>query len=99
MVGAAPPLIELRDINRIYGGPPTTKPTVQVLFDVSLSIEPGEFVAIVGASGSGKSTLMNLLGCLDKPSSGTYLFQGRDVAQLSPDELAQLRRETFGFVF
>ncbi len=99
MVEAAPPLIELRDINRIYGGPPSTKPAVQVLFDVSLSIEPGEFVAIVGASGSGKSTLMNLLGCLDKPSSGTYLFQGRDVAQLSPDELAQLRRETFGFVF
>ncbi|WP_232467048.1 ATP-binding cassette domain-containing protein, partial [Alcaligenes faecalis] len=81
MVGAAPALIELRDIYRIYGGPPSTKPAVQVLFDVSLSIEPGEFVAIVGASGSGKSTLMNLLGCLDKPSSGTYLFQGRDVAQ------------------
>ena len=99
MVGSAPALIELRDICRIYGGPPSTKPAVQVLFDVSLSIEPGEFVAIVGASGSGKSTLMNLLGCLDKPSSGTYLFQGRDVAQLSADELAALRRETFGFVF
>ncbi|MDV2117815.1 ABC transporter permease [Alcaligenes faecalis] len=99
MVGAAPALIELRGINRIYGGPPSTKPAVQVLFDVSLSIEPGEFVAIVGASGSGKSTLMNLLGCLDRPSSGTYWFQGRDVAQLNPDELAALRRETFGFVF
>ncbi|MBX7021231.1 ABC transporter ATP-binding protein, partial [Providencia rettgeri] len=99
MVEAAPALIELRDICRIYGGSPSTKPAVQVLFDVSFRIEPGDFVAIVGASGSGKSTLMNLLGCLDKPSSGTYLFEGRNVAQLGPDELAALRRETFGFVF
>ncbi|HRL22094.1 MAG TPA: ABC transporter permease [Alcaligenes sp.] len=99
MVGADPALIELRGISRIYGGPPSGKPAVQVLFDIDLTLYAGEFVAIVGASGSGKSTLMNVLGCLDRPSSGTYLFQGRDVAQLDADQLACLRRETFGFVF
>ncbi|MBK8063620.1 MAG: MacB family efflux pump subunit [Betaproteobacteria bacterium] len=72
---------------------------VQVLHDVSLEIHAGEFVAIMGASGSGKSTLMNILGCLDRPSSGTYRFMGRDVSGLDRDELAQLRREAFGFVF
>ena len=99
MVDNAAPLIELRGISRIYGGPPSSKPAVQVLFEVELNLHAGEFVAIVGASGSGKSTLMNLLGCLDRPTSGTYLFQGRDVAILDADELARLRRETFGFVF
>src|SRR5690606_37158012 len=60
---------------------------------------PGELVAIMGASGSGKSTLMNILGCLNKPTSGTYLFMGRDVSELDRDELAELRRDAFGFVF
>jgi macrolide transport system ATP-binding/permease protein len=72
---------------------------VEVLHGIDLTIHAGEFVAIIGASGSGKSTLMNLLGCLDRPTSGTYRFMGRDVSQLERDELARLRREAFGFVF
>ena len=91
------PLIELRDIRKSYGGIDT--PKVEVVRGVSLAIHPGEFVAIVGASGSGKSTLMNILGCLDRPTSGQYLFAGKDVADLDGDELAWLRREAFGFVF
>ena len=92
----APALIELRDVVKAYpsGGAP-----VRVLHGITLSIREGEFVAIVGQSGSGKSTLMNILGCLDKPSSGAYLFAGRDVARLDADALAALRRGTFGFIF
>ncbi|MCL1091577.1 MacB family efflux pump subunit [Shewanella profunda] len=70
-----------------------------VLKDVNLSIERGEMVAIVGASGSGKSTLMNILGCLDKPSKGAYFINGQDTSTMDADELAQLRREHFGFIF
>lgn len=73
--------------------------TITVLRDVDIDIYPGEMVAIIGTSGSGKSTLMNILGCLDRPSAGQYLFDGRDVGALSPDALAQLRREHFGFIF
>ncbi|MBX8477941.1 MacB family efflux pump subunit [Pseudomonas cichorii] len=91
------PLIDLRDIRKSYGG--GDSPLVNVLRGIDLSIHAGEFVAIVGASGSGKSTLMNILGCLDRPSSGHYLFAGEDVAGLDSDELAWLRREAFGFVF
>src|SRR5262249_39280877 len=69
------------------------------LKDVSLTIEAGEMVAIVGSSGSGKSTLMNILGCLDRPTSGSYRVFGRDTREMAPDDLAALRREHFGFIF
>ena len=95
---STPPLIELQNIRRCYGGHDGA-PEVAVLRGVSLAIGAGEFVAIVGASGSGKSTLMHLLGCLDRPTSGTYRFAGRDVAEFDADQLAWLRREAFGFVF
>jgi putative ABC transport system ATP-binding protein len=72
---------------------------VQALRGVSLRVEPGDYVAVVGPSGSGKSTLMHLLGALDRPSTGTLRVGGRDVASLSPDELAKARNETIGFVF
>ncbi|MDY0071521.1 MAG: MacB family efflux pump subunit [Thauera sp.] len=92
----ATPLIELRGITRSFiNGEIETR----VLHGIDLQIYPGEFVAIMGASGSGKSTLMNILGCLDRPSSGSYLFMGEDVASFDRDQLAGLRRETFGFVF
>ncbi|MGO2136360.1 MacB family efflux pump subunit [Marinobacter sp.] len=90
------PLIELRDITRTYYNGEVSVP---VLRGINLSIHRGEFVAIMGASGSGKSTLMNILGCLDRPSTGEYCFDGRDVSTLDSDGLARLRRESFGFVF
>jgi macrolide transport system ATP-binding/permease protein len=91
------PIIELKDIRKTYvtGG----EVHVDALRGISLSIYPGEFVAIMGASGSGKSTLMNILGCLDRPSDGAYFFAGQDVSKLDADALAYLRREAFGFVF
>ncbi len=90
------PLIELRGLGRDY---PAGEGTVSALRDVDLAIESGEFVAIMGQSGSGKSTLMNILGCLDRPTSGSYAMAGQQVGEMSPDELASLRREHFGFVF
>ncbi|KQV90058.1 macrolide ABC transporter ATP-binding protein [Massilia sp. Root351] len=95
---AAQPLIALRGLRKRYGGE-NGSPAVEVLRGVTLDIHAGEFVAIVGASGSGKSTLMHLLGCLDRPSEGSYRFAGQDVADLGADQLAWLRREAFGFVF
>ncbi|MPT49562.1 MULTISPECIES: ABC transporter permease [Delftia] len=93
------PLIELRGITKHYGGGDSGQPAVTVLHGIDLEIRAGEFVAVVGSSGSGKSTLMNILGCLDRPSEGSYHFQGQDVATLDSDALAWLRREAFGFVF
>ena len=90
------PLIELRGVSRDYV---VGTQRVRALVDVDLTIQRGEFVAIVGASGSGKSTLMNLLGCLDRPSAGRYLLDGADTADLNADGLARVRRETFGFIF
>ena len=90
------PLISLRGLTRRYV---TGGETVTALDHVDLDIASGEMLAIVGASGSGKSTLMNILGCLDRPSEGTYRFAGDDVSKLGPDELAALRREHFGFIF
>ncbi|MDG3063549.1 MacB family efflux pump subunit [Thauera mechernichensis] len=93
---ATTPLIALSGVTRSFV---TGEVETQVLHGIDLEIFPGEFVAIVGASGSGKSTLMNILGCLDRPSSGTYRFMGEDVAGFDRDALARLRREAFGFVF
>ncbi len=91
------PLIDLRGVSRTFvtdGGV-----EVHALRGIDLAIYPGEFVAIMGQSGSGKSTLMNILGCLDRPTDGTYLFGGRDIQSFDADGLAWLRREAFGFVF
>ena len=90
------PLISLNGVSRRY---PSGDDFTTVLNHINLTIQHGEMVAIVGASGSGKSTLMNILGCLDRPSDGTYLISGNETSELSPDELAQLRREHFGFIF
>src|SRR2546425_10310169 len=89
-------ILELTDIRKHYTNGDTT---VRALDGVSLRVKRGEFVAIMGQSGSGKSTLMNIIGCLDRPTSGSYKVLGKEAAHLSPDELAALRRETFGFVF
>ena len=88
-------LIELRDIRKIYD---LGEVRVEALRGVSLSMEKGEFVAVMGPSGSGKSTLMNILGCLDVPSSGSYLLDGRDVSNMGKDDLAQVRGQFIGFV-
>jgi putative ABC transport system ATP-binding protein len=90
------PLIRLRGITRVYGQGPTA---LQALRGVDLDVQRGEFVAIMGPSGSGKSTAMNVIGCLDRPTAGQYLFMGAHVEALSRDQRAQLRRHYFGFVF
>ena len=98
------PTQSLIKVERLYKSYTMDSPTngsldSQVLFDINLDIGQGEFVAIMGHSGSGKSTLMNILGCLDTPSSGRYWFSGQDVASLSGDALAQIRNRNIGFVF
>ncbi|EJO36137.1 MULTISPECIES: MacB family efflux pump subunit [Acinetobacter] len=90
------PLLEVSQLTREF---PAGEGTVQILKGIDLKIYPGELVAIIGQSGSGKSTLMNILGCLDKPTQGSYKVNGKETRKLEPDELAQLRREYFGFIF
>jgi len=89
-------MIELENITKAYW---RGKVEVPALRGVTLSIAKGEWVAIVGASGSGKSTLLNIIGCLDKPTSGKYAFEGRDISQLNDNQLAEMRNSKFGFVF
>ena len=89
-------LIDLKDIHKSY---PLDGFDLEILKGITLKIEKGEFVAIMGPSGSGKSTLMNILGCLDTPTSGSYLLDGAPVQNLTPDELAEIRNQKIGFVF
>ena len=89
-------MIECKDISKIYK---TGDVETQVLKSVSFSVKDGEFLAIMGPSGSGKSTLMHILGALDTPTSGKYFLDGKDVSQLSDDELADIRKDKIGFVF
>src|ERR687897_3574867 len=90
------PLIETRDLWKTYV---MGDEEIHALRGVSIQIERGEYVAIMGPSGSGKSTLMNLIGCLDTPSKGSYLLNNKEVASMNDDELAQIRNEEIGFVF
>ena len=89
-------LITIRDMCKIYN---PGENAVRALDHVNLTIHKNEFVAIIGQSGSGKSTLMNMLGCLDVPTSGTYLLNGKDVSHMSDDELSDIRNREIGFVF
>ncbi len=90
------PLIELQGVTKVYG---TGQAAMQALRGVDLRIEEGEFVAVMGPSGSGKSTCMNILGCLDTPTAGTYQFKGMEVGQLTRNQRTRLRRFYLGFVF
>jgi ABC-type lipoprotein export system ATPase subunit len=92
---AATPLIELRGVSRVYG----TDPPVEALRGVDLEIRRGDWIAIVGPSGSGKSTLLNILGCLDRPSGGTYTIDGIDASTLGDSQRTALRARNIGFVF
>jgi len=90
------PIIRIRDLVKIYG---EGESRVVALAGVSLDVAPGEMVAVMGASGSGKSTLMNILGCLDRPTSGSFLLAGEDVSRFNREELADIRNRRIGFVF
>ncbi len=92
----ANPLIKIANIKRDFA---LGNEIVYVLKGIDLEIEKGEYVALMGPSGSGKSTLMNLLGCLDTPTSGTYILNGKDVSQMHDDELADIRNKEIGFIF
>ena len=89
-------IIELKNINKFFGHEGNR---VHVLKNVNLSIEKGDFVAIIGQSGSGKSTMMNIIGCLDVPTEGSYKINGTEVGKMNKDQLAELRCKTFGFIF
>jgi putative ABC transport system ATP-binding protein len=93
---ARPPLIQFQNVAKVYR---MGDVEVHALRGVSVSIEQGEFTAIMGASGSGKSTLMNIVGLLDRPTSGTYLLEGEEVSKLTTERLAEVRNQTIGFVF
>ena len=93
---AAAPLLALRGVQKHYG---EGDARLHVLHDVELEVREGEFVAIVGQSGSGKSTLLNILGCLDRPSAGSYVLDGEDTATLADDRLSEVRNSAIGFVF
>jgi putative ABC transport system ATP-binding protein len=93
---AGPPLITLDHVHKVYQ---MGDVEIHALRGVSLHIDRGEFIAIMGASGSGKSTMMNIIGCLDRPTRGQYFLEGQDVSQLSRDELADIRNRKIGFVF
>ncbi len=92
----AEPLVRLEEVTKVYW---MGDVELRALAGVTLELQPGEFTAIMGASGSGKSTMMNLLGCLDRPTSGRYLLEGREISRLDNDQLAALRNRTIGFVF
>ena len=92
----AQPIIEIKDIKRDF---PLGDEIIHVLKGIDLTINKGEYVALMGPSGSGKSTLMNLLGCLDTPTSGTYVLNGKLVSKMHDDELAEIRNKEIGFVF
>lgn len=89
-------IIEIKNINKFFG---EGENQVHILKNISIDIEKGDFVSIIGQSGSGKSTLMNIIGCLDKPSSGEYYIDGEEISQLNSDELSELRKRKFGFIF
>lgn len=89
-------LVEIRDISKIYN---PGENEVRALDHISLTIQKGEFVAIIGQSGSGKSTLMNMIGCLDVPTEGTYILNGQNVSKLSDNELSDIRNQEIGFIF
>lgn len=89
-------VIELNNIHKIYR---VGDIDIHALRGITLNINAGEFVSVMGPSGSGKSTLMNIIGCLDKPSSGNYIFEGKDISVLTKDELAEIRNKKIGFVF
>jgi putative ABC transport system ATP-binding protein len=95
-VTGGPAVLTLEQVDKTYGAGETV---VRALRSVSLEVHRGDFVAIIGPSGSGKSTLMNILGCLDVPTSGRYLFAGEDVMRMSDDQLARIRNQRIGFVF
>ncbi len=106
MIASGKPIVQLKDVRKTYvmghaptrGGPKETV-TVHAMKGVSVSFMQGEYVAIMGASGSGKSTMLNLLGCLDRPTSGQYFLGDQDVARLNDDELSEVRSRYIGFIF